>query len=88
VHFFVSANGHRQLTTQFNLAGDPLIYDDFAFATRDELVADVHEVKDRARIAEMNLQGPFNEVTFNFEMQPNKKGAPDPVVRRDRVSIG
>jgi catechol 1,2-dioxygenase len=88
VHYFVSAKGHRQLTTQFNLAGDPLTYDDFAFATRDELVADVHRVKDKARIAELGLDGPFNAITFNFELQPNKKGAPETIVRRDRVSIG
>ena len=88
VHYFVSAKGHRQLTTQFNLAGDPLTYDDFAFATRDELVADVHRVKDKARIAELGLNGPFNEITFDFELQPNKKGAPESIVRRDRVSIG
>jgi catechol 1,2-dioxygenase len=88
VHFFVSAKGHRQLTTQFNLAGDPLTYDDFAFATRNELVADVNRVKDKARIAELELVGPFNEITFDFELQPSKKGAPDSIVRRDRVSIG
>ena len=87
VHFFVSAKGHRQLTTQFNLANDPLTYDDFAFATRDELVADVTRVKDKARIAELKLDGPFNEITFDFELQPSKKGAPDSIVRRDRVSI-
>jgi catechol 1,2-dioxygenase len=88
VHFFVSAKGHRQLTTQFNLANDPLTYDDFAFATRDELVADVTRVKDKSRIADLKLDGPFNEITFDFELQPNKKGAPDSIVRRDRVSIG
>jgi catechol 1,2-dioxygenase len=87
VHYFVSAKGHRQLTTQFNLAGDPLTYDDFAFATRDELVAEVHRVKDKARIAELGLDGPFNEITFDFQLQANKKGAPDPIVHRDRVSI-
>jgi catechol 1,2-dioxygenase len=88
VHFFVSAKGHRQLTTQFNLANDPLTYDDFAFATRDELVADVNRVKDKARFAALDLTGPFNEITFDFELQPNKKGAPDSIVHRDRVSIG
>lgn len=88
VHYFVSAKGHRQLTTQFNLAGDPLTYDDFAFATRDGLVADVNHVNDKARIAELGLDGPYNEITFNFELQPNKKGAPKSIVRRDRVSIG
>ena len=88
VHFFVSAKGHRQLTTQFNLANDPLTYDDFAFATRDGLVVDVNRVKDKPRIVELELSGPFNEITFDFELQPNKKGAPETIIHRDRVSIG
>jgi hypothetical protein len=45
-------------------------------------------VKDKARIAELELDGPFNEIIFDFELQPSKKGAPDCIVRRDRVSIG
>ena len=36
-HYFVEAPGHKHLTTQINLAGDEYTYDDFAFATRDEL---------------------------------------------------
>ena len=38
VHFFVSAPGYRHLTTQINIDGDPYLHDDFAFATRDELI--------------------------------------------------
>ena len=37
IHFFVSAPGHRHLTTQINIAGDKYLYDDFAFATREGL---------------------------------------------------
>ncbi|MGF6938295.1 catechol 1,2-dioxygenase [Paraburkholderia sp. UCT70] len=45
VHFFVSSDGHRKLTTQFNIEGDPLIWDDFAYATREELIPPVVEKK-------------------------------------------
>ncbi len=38
IHFFVSAPGHRHLTTQINIAGDKYLYDDFAFATREGLI--------------------------------------------------
>jgi catechol 1,2-dioxygenase len=34
IHFFVTADGHRKLTTQINIDGDPLVYDDFAYAGR------------------------------------------------------
>ncbi|WP_321871792.1 catechol 1,2-dioxygenase [Paraburkholderia tropica] len=43
VHFFVTSGGHRKLTTQFNIEGDPLIWDDFAYATREELIPHVVE---------------------------------------------
>ena len=39
IHFFVQAEGYRHLTTQINIDGDPFLHDDFAFATRDELIA-------------------------------------------------
>ena len=38
IHFFVSAPGHRHLTTQINIDGDPYLHDDFAHATRDGLI--------------------------------------------------
>ncbi|MFP3757887.1 catechol 1,2-dioxygenase, partial [Cupriavidus sp. SIMBA_020] len=41
VHFFVTSDGHRKLTTQFNIEGAPLIWDDFAYATREELIPPV-----------------------------------------------
>ncbi len=41
VHFFISAPGHRHLTTQINLSGDQYLWDDFAYATREGLVGEV-----------------------------------------------
>ena len=37
VHFFISAPGHRKLTTQINIDGDEYLWDDFAFASREGL---------------------------------------------------
>ena len=44
VHYFVSAPGYRKLTTQFNIEGDQYLWDDFAFATREGLVATAVDV--------------------------------------------
>ncbi|UMX78818.1 hypothetical protein MJ575_15875 [Klebsiella pneumoniae] len=44
---FVSAPGHKHLTSQINLNGDKYLWDDFAFATRDGLLADPVKVTDR-----------------------------------------
>ncbi|WP_339672636.1 dioxygenase [Dasania marina] len=50
IHFFVSAPGYKHLTTQINIAGDPFTYDDFAFATRDELVVESSDVDGIAKV--------------------------------------
>ncbi len=68
IHFFVSADGHRKLTTQINIAGDPLINDDFAYATRDGLVPDVIERTDEASIQAHGLTGPFAEIVFDIKL--------------------
>src|SRR5689334_17444939 len=52
IHFFVTAPGHRKLTTQINIDGDEYLHDDFAFATRDRLIPEVHHHTDPAKIHE------------------------------------
>ncbi len=68
IHFFISADGHRKLTTQINIAGDPLINDDFAYATREGLVPDVIERTDDASIKANGLSGPFAEIVFDIKL--------------------
>ncbi|MET3614122.1 catechol 1,2-dioxygenase [Rhizobium aquaticum] len=68
IHFFISADGHRKLTTQINIEGDPLINDDFAYATRDGLVPSVIERTDEASIHANNLNGPFAEIVFDIRL--------------------
>ncbi|HEX5439214.1 MAG TPA: catechol 1,2-dioxygenase [Gemmatimonadaceae bacterium] len=86
IHFFVSAPGYRHLTTQINIAGDPLLHDDFAFATRDELIPDVVRHDDPAEIRGRGLDAPFAEIAFDFVLQEPVPGAPASVVRRERAS--
>ncbi|PZU18878.1 MAG: catechol 1,2-dioxygenase [Shinella sp.] len=68
IHFFISADGHRKLTTQINIEGDPLINDDFAYATRDGLVPSVIERTDEQSIHANNLNGPFAEIVFDIRL--------------------
>src|SRR5690606_41164724 len=65
VHFFISAPGHRHLTTQINLSGDKYLWDDFAYATRDGLVGEVVFREDGAR----GVPGRYAELTFDFQLQ-------------------
>ncbi len=68
IHFFVSKPGYKHLTTQINLAGDKYTYDDFAFATREELVIDAVRVNDPAKAEAYDLNSPFTRVEFNIQL--------------------
>ena len=70
IHFFISAPGHRHLTTQINLAGDQYLWDDFAYATREGLVGDVQFVEDEAAARDRGIAGKrFATLTFDFVLQ-------------------
>ena len=86
VHYFVSAPGYRKLTTQFNIEGDQYLWDDFAFATREGLVAQAIDVTDEAEIARRGLNKPFKLITFNVELVKEQAAAPSTEVERRRAS--
>jgi len=82
IHFFISAPGHRHLTTQINLAGEQYLWDDFAYATRDGLVGDIRFVEDQAAARDRGVQGRFAELAFDFQLQ--KAPAPEAEQRSQR----
>ncbi|ATO20176.1 catechol 1,2-dioxygenase [Acinetobacter sp. LoGeW2-3] len=86
VHYFVSAPGYRKLTTQFNIEGDEYLWDDFAFATRDGLVATAVDVTDEAEIARRGVDKPFKHIQFNVELVKETETAPTTEIERRRVS--
>lgn len=70
IHFFISAPGHRHLTTQINLAGDQYLWDDFAYATREGLVGDIQFVEDEAAARDRGIVAKrFATLTFDFQLQ-------------------
>jgi catechol 1,2-dioxygenase len=70
IHFFISAPGHRHLTTQINLAGEKYLWDDFAYATRDGLVGDIQFVEDEAAARDRGVDGKrFATLKFDFVLQ-------------------
>ncbi|WP_353981069.1 catechol 1,2-dioxygenase [Salinicola endophyticus] len=75
IHFFISAPGHQHLTTQINLAGDPYTFDDFAFATREELVIPAERIEDTEEVERRGLEGPFSQVVFDIELAPTDEAA-------------
>jgi catechol 1,2-dioxygenase len=85
IHFMVTAPGHRQLTTQINIAGDKYLHDDFAFGTRDELIASVIRNERPEEIEKRGLQKPFAEIKFDFKLTSATDKVVDASVHRDRV---
>lgn len=73
IHFFISKPGYKHLTTQINLAGDEYTYDDFAFATREELVVEANRIEDPAKAEPFGLNKPFTEVEFNVQLVSTDK---------------
>jgi catechol 1,2-dioxygenase len=85
VHFFVSAPGCRKLTTQINFEGDPYLWDDFAFATREGLVPDLTVITDAEKIKEKELDKPFSSIDFDFTLHKEVEGIHDAEVERLRA---
>lgn len=85
VHYFVSAPGFRQLTTQFNFTGDKYLHSDFAFGTRDELIVTLERVTDAGEIHKAGLNRPFARATFDIVLVRDRAGAPATIVQRDHV---
>jgi len=84
VHFFVTSAGHRKLTTQFNIEGDPLIWDDFAYATREELIP--HVVEKTGGIALGMKADAYKDIEFNLVLTPLIEGKDNQLVNRLRAS--
>ncbi|WP_133649535.1 catechol 1,2-dioxygenase [Paraburkholderia flava] len=85
VHFFVTSDKHRKLTTQFNVDGDPLIWDDFAYATREELIP---EVVDRTGGVALGLKDDrYQSIEFNLTLIPLVQGKDNRLVTRLRSSV-
>jgi catechol 1,2-dioxygenase len=86
IHFFVSAPGHRKLTTQINIDGDELLWDDFAFASREGLVPPITRIADPAQLDARRLDKPFASIDFDFHLYRESAAAPSAEVARPRAA--
>ena len=85
VHYFVSKPGYRKLTTQFNIEGDEYLWDDFAFATREGLVATAIDVVDSAKIEKRGLSQPYKYIKFDIVLVEDAEGIPNTEIERRRA---
>jgi catechol 1,2-dioxygenase len=86
IHFFVSADEHRHLTTQINIDGDPYLRDDFAYATREELIPPVRHVEHSELGEKYGVDGACAEIEFDFVMQRAADDAEEDVSSRPRAA--
>lgn len=86
IHFFVSAPAHRHLTTQINIEGDPYIRDDFAYATREELIPPVNHQGSTELGRTYGIEGPFAEIAFDFVLRPASASAEEAASSRLRAA--
>ncbi|SIT36835.1 Catechol 1,2-dioxygenase 2 [Paraburkholderia piptadeniae] len=84
IHFFVSAPGYRKLTTQINIEGDPYLWDDFAFATREGLVPAVKK-EEGATGKPYGIDGQFALIDFDFNLVKERNDVPTSEVERARA---
>lgn len=87
IHFFASADGHRHLTTQINIDGDPYLRDDFAYATREDLIPAVNYREGEGRGARHGLEGRYAEIEFDFVLQPAKSAEEVKASERKRAAV-
>lgn len=85
VHFFVTTDKYRKLTTQINIEGDPLIWDDFAYATREDLIPHVVEKTGGTPLG--MKADTYKEIEFNIELTPLVHGKDNQLVSRLRASV-
>jgi len=71
--------------TQINIDGDKYLHDDFAFATRDELIPRVEAVTDASEIDKAGLNKPFARIRFDFAVTREVAGAPTTIVAREHA---
>ncbi|WP_234051396.1 MULTISPECIES: catechol 1,2-dioxygenase [unclassified Xanthobacter] len=84
VHYFVTTDKFRKLTTQFNIEGDPLTWDDFAFATREGLVPHVVDKNDGRAVG--FDEDAYRDIEFNIELTALVGGKDNQVVERARAA--
>jgi catechol 1,2-dioxygenase len=86
IHFFITAPGHRKLTTQINIEGDEYLWDDFAFATREGLVPPIARIDDPTQLDGKRLEKPFASIDFDFHLSRESAAVPSSVVERPRAA--
>ncbi len=70
IHFIISAEGYRPLTTHLFASGDPYLDSDAVFGKKDSLVVDFERHDSAEEAAERGVRAPFYTVDYDFVLLP------------------
>ncbi|OBJ83287.1 intradiol ring-cleavage dioxygenase [Mycobacterium sp. 1245852.3] len=68
VHFIVTAQGYRPVTTHLFVDDSPYLHSDAVFGVKDSLIRHFPVIDDPARAAEVGLPNPFRSVHFEVTL--------------------
>jgi len=70
IHFIVSAEGYRSVTTELFVSGDPYIDSDAVFGVRESLVVPFVQNDSKEAAARLGVAAPFFSVDYDFVLEP------------------
>ena len=86
IHFSISCQEYRKLTTQITIEGSEYVGTDFAFSEHPHLLPTMNYIIDDKEIADRKLNRPFASIDFDFYLHPEHPNAPPAQVKRNRTS--
>jgi hydroxyquinol 1,2-dioxygenase len=69
IHFQLSADGFKMLTTELYLNGDPYLDSDAVFGVRSSLIVDLEKNESASDAAALGTSAPFYRVNYDFVME-------------------
>jgi protocatechuate 3,4-dioxygenase beta subunit len=70
IHFIISADGYKPVTTELFVAGDPYIDSDSVFGVRESLVVPFVEDTSEEDASQLGMPSPFFRVDYDFVLEP------------------
>jgi protocatechuate 3,4-dioxygenase beta subunit len=77
IHFIISAEGYKPVTTELFVEGDPYLDSDAVFGVRESLVVPFVRNDSKYEAARLGLPVPFYLVEYDFVLEPDSD-APKP----------
>lgn len=74
IHFIVSADGFKPVTTEVFVEGDAYLNSDAVFGVKDSLVAAFVESDSAMDAARWGVPTPFHEMRYDFVLEPGEAG--------------